>query len=391
MVLTRRLGPAVRLRYRFENAQSEPVELWVSLPPNGVGQVVKGTRLEPSATVRRCGQDPAGVNEVAYLVLDPGARAELDAEVRPERRALVDFDGEPADVQPLSEEERRRYLRATAMVPTDGAVAEEAGRIIEAAGADDDHARAWALFAELAFNYLYVYPPTRRGAAAMLEERAGDCGEFSFLFAAWCRSCGIPARTIVGTWARGKTQAHVWNEFHIDGVGWVPADASMAALVHRAAWQVWLMGRRPGRWQRYFGALPGDRVAFSVDPDPELDPPFAPVPDGGDPDMHVAGQPLRWGRDLVGTAAPYLQPAYPRFPHPPREPPSSRWDDQQPLGRWRVLPAGVRGKLALGLKAGGTGLFLLGAGTQVVELGAVGTLAPVAGLAAWVTSWLLRR
>lgn len=262
--LARRSGPSVRLRYRFENVQREPVELWVSLPPDGVGQLVEGTRLEPSPAIRRCGQDSAGVNEVAYLVLDPGDRMELDAKVRPERRSLVDTDDGRPQVPPLPDEERRRYLRQTPMVPTGGAVAEEARRIVQAAEADDDHQRAWALFSELALNYLYIYPPTRRGAAAMLEERAGDCGEFSFLFAAWCRSCGIPARTIVGTWARGKTQAHVWSEFHLDGVGWVPADASMAALAHRAPWQVWLMGRRPRNRLRYFGALPGHRVAFNL-------------------------------------------------------------------------------------------------------------------------------
>ena len=59
--------------------------------------------------------------------------------------------------------------------------------------------RARAFFDELVEGgYRYVYPPAERGAAAMLRDRRGDCGEFSSLFAAWCRSAGIPARIVYG-------------------------------------------------------------------------------------------------------------------------------------------------------------------------------------------------
>ncbi|MDQ3631093.1 MAG: transglutaminase domain-containing protein [Actinomycetota bacterium] len=388
----RRSAPAVELRYRFRNAQPEPVELWLSLPPDGVGQTVEKVRLEPQEIIRRRGRDLAGVNELAYIVLGPGDQVELDATVRPERRRHEAPGDASTAGGPLSPEGRRHYLRATPMVPTDGAVAGEARRIVEAAQAAGDEARARALFAELALEYTYAYPPRRRGAAAMLEERAGDCGEFSFLFAAWCRSCGIPARAIVGTWARGRTQAHVWNEIHLDGIGWIGVDASMAALAHRKPWLVWLMGRRPGSWKRFFGALPGDRIAFSIDPDVGLSPPYAAVVSGGEADMEAAGRPLRWGRDTVGPGAPYLQPAYPRFAHPPDESPKERWNSQEPLGEWQVVPATAGGRLARGLQLGGTALLLVGGlGAQVIELGVVGSVSLIAGISAWIASSLLRR
>lgn len=339
MSLFHRSGRTVRLRYRFQNVQLEPVELWVSLPPDGAGQVVQETRLEPATAIHRRGRDAAGVNEIVYLVVDAGERVQLDAKVRLMGRPLTDAADAPNDPVCLSDEQRRLYLRATSMVPTDGLVAQEARRIVDDAGADTVRARAWALFCELALHYRYVYPVAQRGAGTMLQERAGDCGEFSFLFAAWCRSCGIPARTMIGTLAQGRTQGHAWSEFHVEGIGWIPADTSMAALAHQTPFQLWLMGRRAREHEHFFGALPADRLAFSIDPDVQLEPPFAPVGEGGEPDMYVGGHPLRWGRDTVGAAAPYLQPAYPRFPHPPRDPPAVRWDEQEQVGTWRVRTA----------------------------------------------------
>lgn len=391
--LKRRGSRQVQVRYRFENAQAEPVELWLSLPPNGIGQVVQDVRVEPASAICQRSTDPSGINEIAYLVVNPGVRVDMTAFVQSERRSLVE-NAAPDEqiVAGLAPQQRRWFLRSTPLAPTDGPVAEEAHRIVTAADAEDDYARAWALFCELALNYVYVYPPTRRGAAAMQEKRAGDCGEFSFLFCAWCRSIGIPARSIVGTWARGKTQAHVWSEFHIDDVGWIPADASMAALAHYHPSRVWLMGRRPGPWQRYFGALPGNRIAFSVDADMPLNPPFASVSEGGEPDIQMGDRPLRWGRDTLDGTAPYLQPAYPRFPEAPSEPPAKRWDHQEPLGSWRVLPATNGRAATIGLRVTGT-MFLIigGVVSQAVELGAIGRVALVAGLASWGAAWLLRR
>jgi transglutaminase-like putative cysteine protease len=392
IALSRRNGRRVRVRYSFKNDQPQPVELWLSLPPDGVGQVVEDVCIEPLGVIRARRADLTGLNEVAYLVLGPGVRIDMTALVQTQRRLLSDVATDRTIPTGLASEERRWFLRSTPLAPADGIVATEAIRIAHAADAEDDYARAWALFSELALNYVYVYPPARRGATAMLETRAGDCGEFAFLFSAWCRSLDIPARSIVGTWARGKTQAHVWNEFHIDGVGWIPADPSMAALAHYHPSQIWLMGRRPGPWQRFFGALPGDRVAFSIDADMPLDPPFAPVGEGGEPDIEMGGRPLRWGRDTLDGAAPYLQPAYPRFPQPPREPPATRWDDQEPLGSWRILPPKTRSVAATSLSL--TGVILLVVGgvvSQSVELGAIGRVALPAGVAAWLVAWLMRR
>ncbi len=53
----------------------------------------------------------------------------------------------------------------------------------------------------------------------------GDCTEFATLFAAMCRSQGIPVRLVDGYLCEPNTTAgHIWTEFYIPPYGWVPAD-----------------------------------------------------------------------------------------------------------------------------------------------------------------------
>ncbi len=75
-------------------------------------------------------------------------------------------------------------------------------------------------------NISYVYPPDR-GIKCSLPRRTGDCGEYSLIFAALCRSVGIPARVVNGRWCcKPKKNYHVWNEFYLPDYGWIPADAT---------------------------------------------------------------------------------------------------------------------------------------------------------------------
>lgn len=66
------------------------------------------------------------------------------------------------------------------------------------------------------------------GAKALLTNGEGECGDFSALFIALARAKGIPARSVVGYWAAsGINQTHVWAEFYIEGLGWIPVDPTM--------------------------------------------------------------------------------------------------------------------------------------------------------------------
>ncbi len=71
----------------------------------------------------------------------------------------------------------------------------------------------------------YAYPVEIRGATEMLNTMQGDCGQYSFLYIALCRSLGIPARLVSGfRIADENASYHVWSELFFPRFGWVPVD-----------------------------------------------------------------------------------------------------------------------------------------------------------------------
>jgi transglutaminase-like putative cysteine protease len=89
------------------------------------------------------------------------------------------------------------------------------------------------------------------------DARRGNCTDFHALFVAMARQAGIPARFEIGLPlpdARGAGEIagyHCWARFWIDGLGWLPIDASEAR-------------RHPDRRDRFFGGHDENRVQLSV-------------------------------------------------------------------------------------------------------------------------------
>ncbi|HEX3135135.1 MAG TPA: transglutaminase-like domain-containing protein, partial [Planctomycetota bacterium] len=105
-----------------------------------------------------------------------------------------------------------------------------------------------------------------RCASAVLATGASDCGGLGGLTVATLRAAGIPARLLVGRWAKSADPAekleglsyrqwHVKLEFHLDGLGWIPADAAVGM-------------NDPGAW---FGLQNADFVVMHVDPVVKID------------------------------------------------------------------------------------------------------------------------
>jgi hypothetical protein len=99
------------------------------------------------------------------------------------------------------------------------------------------------------------YDPDDRGALFALQNKGGDCSEFSYLMVALCRAGGIPARFVegitCGSAATGlSVEQHDWMEFYLPGIGWVPADPT------------W--GRREEKRDAYFARMSPDHIIVTV-------------------------------------------------------------------------------------------------------------------------------
>ncbi len=67
------------------------------------------------------------------------------------------------------------------------------------------------------------------GAVKAVQQRKGDCSEYSDLFVALCRAKHIPARTVEGYVTQSSSTAkHVWTEVYLHEYGWVPFDPTLA-------------------------------------------------------------------------------------------------------------------------------------------------------------------
>lgn len=100
-----------------------------------------------------------------------------------------------------------------------------------------------------------------KGAARAWQECVGECGDYAALFVSLCRQTSIPARGVAGFAFRDEQwEHHVWAEFYVPDIGWVPCDPSFGDAGPAAA-------------DRYFAQLDGSRLALSRDFDLDFTPP----------------------------------------------------------------------------------------------------------------------
>ncbi len=149
---------------------------------------------------------------------------------------------QPGDTPALSSEDRALYTRATALLPTDGIVAETAQQIT--GGLDGDLAKARAIYDWVVENT--ARNPETRGCgmgdiASMLQmgDLTGKCADLNALYVGLARAAGLPARDVygvrvaasafgyqsLGTKSEDITGAqHCRAEVFLDGFGWIAVD-----------------------------------------------------------------------------------------------------------------------------------------------------------------------
>jgi hypothetical protein len=157
----------------------------------------------------------AGVPET-FDVADAGCRRAADRLECRIDRAQPPPGGDPA-----------RYLAPTLAVPSVlGEISSLAREITAGAASDEERiARliAW-MDANIAKEAIDAF-----SAADVLRARRAECQGHSYLFAAFARALGVPARVVNGiaySEEHGGFLYHTWNEAWIAGHGWRPVDAT---------------------------------------------------------------------------------------------------------------------------------------------------------------------
>ncbi len=231
---TREAAPVATRQFEFTYkvtvpalaAGSAPLHLWIPLPPSDAFQTISDLKIDGPVAYRIRTEREYG-NRFAYFVVPPERAAapfsitlHFQATRREHQVALADAHAlalAPARLTP----EMKRSLEPDRMVPLGGAIADLARQ--QTVGITDPLQQA-----RKAYDYVV----------------------------ATMKSKGIPARFEIGfplpdDKSGGEIPGyHCWAEFYIEGIGWVPVDAS-------EAW------KHPDRRDYFFGAHDDNRVLFT--------------------------------------------------------------------------------------------------------------------------------
>ncbi|MGC9346104.1 MAG: transglutaminase-like domain-containing protein, partial [Candidatus Bathyarchaeales archaeon] len=97
-------------------------------------------------------------------------------------------------------------------------------------GENNIHGKVFRIYNFVITHMSYVVQENEMGALWALENRTGDCSEYSYLFVALCRAAGIPARVQAGfafhTSSETLKDGHMWAEYYLENYGWIPVDAT---------------------------------------------------------------------------------------------------------------------------------------------------------------------
>ncbi len=248
---------------------SGPLRLWIPLPPTDPYQEIFGLRIESPIGYKIERESDYG-NRFAYIDVPP-ERATSPFDIllsfritRREHRVELAAWRASNNKKSHAEPGLTRFLHPDRLVPLDGVIAELARQ--ETQGAKDTLEKARKVYDYVVATMRYDKSGQgwgRGDAIWACTAKRGNCTDFHSLFIGMMRAAGVPARFEIGfPLPADKTEGdipgyHCWAEFYLDGVGWVPVDAS-------EAW------KNPAKRDYFFGAHDVNRVLFTYGRDIRL-------------------------------------------------------------------------------------------------------------------------
>jgi len=145
----------------------------------------------------------------------------------------------------------RNYTRSEKFIESDDAFIVEAAKSI-AGDETNPHILALKIADFVSKNLAYKAQDEERGAVWALEHGEGDCSEFSYLFTALCRACGIPARVKAGVAFHSNAEetsfGHMWAEYFLPNYGWIPIDLTWNQICYQNSLHFSLLHSFPIRY-----------------------------------------------------------------------------------------------------------------------------------------------
>eukprot|EP01113_Clastostelium_recurvatum_P012645 TRINITY_DN1656_c2_g1_i2.p1 TRINITY_DN1656_c2_g1~~TRINITY_DN1656_c2_g1_i2.p1 ORF type:complete len:526 (-),score=105.91 TRINITY_DN1656_c2_g1_i2:45-1622(-) len=155
---------------------------------------------------------------------------------------------DPANVVILGERPGNHHLEPTEMMDFSSPVVQQwlAQNNVASHNFDSEPPLAFAFRAFSILRNKFKYTRMESGdrkASAAISMGTGDCGSLSAVYVSILRANGIPSRLVVGRWAKDTGtwdmptpsgtkpvyhQTHVYAEFWVDGLGWIPTDPSQS-------------------------------------------------------------------------------------------------------------------------------------------------------------------
>ena len=145
----------------------------------------------------------------------------------------------------------RNYTQSEELIESDDPIIVETAKSI-AGDETNPHILALKIADFVSKNLVYVAQDEERGAVWALEHGEGDCSEFSYLFTALCRACGIPARVKAGVAFHSNAEetsfGHMWAEYFLPNYGWIPIDLTWNQICYQDSLHFSLLHSFPIRY-----------------------------------------------------------------------------------------------------------------------------------------------
>ena len=246
--------------------------LWLPFPQQDAYQKIRDLQID-SPVAHSQGHDSEYGN--SYILLQP-TPAQLDSGfdvtlhfIATRLEHKVPLDSPSAKLVAMNSSpapDLQRYLEPDKLVPLTGVISDLARQ--QTAGDTATLAKARHIYDYVVATMRYDKSGEgwgRGDAVWACTSKRGNCTDFHSLFIGMMRASGIPARFEIGfPLPESKSEGdipgyHCWAEFYLNGVGWVPVDAS-------EAW------KNPAKRDYFFGGHDVNRIFFTYGRDLRLSP-----------------------------------------------------------------------------------------------------------------------